>query len=51
MNPQDKWEVPKIVATLVIAAAALIVFVRMVDLWMPQRPLNIIVHFEKTEGG
>ena len=43
----DRWEVPKAVALIALALAAIVVASRVADLVLPVRPQTIIVHLEK----
>jgi hypothetical protein len=43
----DRWEVPKAVAMIALALAAIVVASRVADLVLPVRPQTIIVHLEK----
>jgi hypothetical protein len=43
----DRWEVPKAIAMIALALAAIVVASRVADLVLPVRPQTIIVHLEK----
>lgn len=47
LHRQDRWEVPKAVAMITLALAALIASSRVADFWLPPRPQTIVVHFDQ----